>query len=302
VSTSSGSAVNTQNIQSTKNVFFVDSTNSEGSYSSIQTAIDSAPIGSTISIQAGTYNEIIKINKQINLIGEDKTSTIISTKSTHNGCAIEIRAEGVTISGFQISNTGSGLYATGIKINAPQTKITDCIFIDTPIGIAVWSSENTIQNCQFSRCTDEGIVLLGSFDVPCIKNVITSCEFSQNCDGIELQYASENSIINCKFFDNTHSGIDAIFSNNANTIDNCEIKNNAVHGIYLSRSNTNTIKECSISNNKNGDVIIAAGSLNNQILNSKDQESSETIHVLNIRGYLRLISSYLQATRLHFLN
>lgn len=299
--TISSEAVSIQNTETTPTAFIVDATNTAGAYTTIQEAIDDAPKGSTISVRAGTYNEIIQINKQITLIGEDKASTIIRTESTKNGYAVEVRASGVTISGFCIINAGPGLYTTGIKLNAPQTTILNCEFMDTPIGIAVWGSENTIKNCRFTRCTDEGIAILGSSVASCTKNMIANCEFTQNCDGIELQHASENVIMNCMLSDNTHSGIDVIFSNNENTIENCEIKNNAVHGIYLSRSCTNTIKDCTISNNKNGDVIVAAGSLNNQILNQESHELLKTLRYQNIRSYVRLISSYIQAARLRLL-
>ena len=299
--TISGKAVSIQNTETTPTTFIVDATNTAGPYTTIQEAIDDAPVGSTIIVRAGTYSEIIQINKQLTLIGEDKTSTIISAKSAYNGYAIEIRAQGVTVSGFCVTNTGSGLYTTGIKLNAPKTTITNCEFMDTPIGIAVWSSENTIKNCRFTRCTDEGIALLGSSAASCTKNVIANCEFTKNCDGIELQHASENIIMNCMFSDNTHSGIDAIFSNNENTIENCEIKNNAVHGIYLSRSSENMIKDCTISNNKNGDVIVAAGSSNNEIQNQQSHDVIKTLYQGKILSYARLISSYIQAARLRLL-
>ena len=296
-----GEAINIQNTEKASTTVIVDATNTAGPYTTIQEAIDAAPVGSTISVRAGTYSEIIQINKQLTLIGEDKTSTIISAKSTYNGYAIEIRAQGVTVSGFCITNTGPGLYTTGIKLNAPNTTITNCEFRDNPIGIAVWSSENTIKNCRFTRCTDEGIALLGSSISSCTKNVIANCEFTQNCDGMELQHASENTIMNCMFSDNTHSGIDAIFSNNENTIENCMIKNNAVHGIYLSQSCANTIKDCTISNNKNGDVIVAAGSSNNQIQNQQSHDIEKSLSQEKIRSYVRLIFSYIQATRLRLL-
>ncbi|UCD14533.1 MAG: hypothetical protein JSW60_03695, partial [Thermoplasmatales archaeon] len=41
-------------------------------YTSIQEAINVSSIGSTIYVKEGTYNEIITINKEINLIGEDR--------------------------------------------------------------------------------------------------------------------------------------------------------------------------------------------------------------------------------------
>ena len=49
----------------------------EASFSSIQQAINDAADGSTIEVPSGIYYEHISINKTINLVGEDVSSTII---------------------------------------------------------------------------------------------------------------------------------------------------------------------------------------------------------------------------------
>jgi pectin methylesterase-like acyl-CoA thioesterase len=49
-----------------------------GNYTKIQDAIDNASEGDTIFVHNGIYNENITIIKTINLIGEDKNTTIIN--------------------------------------------------------------------------------------------------------------------------------------------------------------------------------------------------------------------------------
>ncbi len=138
-----------------------------------------------------------------------------------------------------------------MKIIASQTTIEDCTVFDTPVGIAAWSSKNTISNCIFYGCEDEGIAFLGSSTSDCNNNLVTNCVFYDNCDGIELQYSSNNVISYCEFYDNTHAGIDAIgSSNNNNIISHCDLYDNDVFGIYLSRSSGNQITQCMISNNQ----------------------------------------------------
>lgn len=214
----------------------------------IQDAINSAQPNSTIQLPAGTYTEILTINKPLHLKGEGTTRTLLSPTSANNGYAIRISAEGVTLSGLDITNQGSGLYTTCVKISACNTTIQDCTFHDTPIGLAIWSSENTISGCEFRGCDDEGIVLLGASTSECNNNTIISCNFYKNCDGIELQYASNNLITSCTFTQNTHAGIDAIESNNDNnTISNCEFSNNQGFGLYLAGSSNNLITQCTFS-------------------------------------------------------
>jgi len=237
--------------------------NNKAAYNSIQEAVDDAPPDSTIYIKQGEYNEILTINKEIQLIGEDKDTTLINPTSKKNSYAVRITTNGAKLSGLSIQNKGEGIYTTGLKISVPQTTIENCDIFDTPVGIAIWSSDNTIINCRFWGCEDEGIAFLGSSTIECNNNIIESCKFFKNCDGIELQYSSNNQILNCEFYDNTHAGIDAIgSSNNNNKITNCKINNNKVFGIYLSRSSGNQIIKCSLTDNK----IMTTDSKDNTII------------------------------------
>ena len=244
--------------------------NGSGDYTSISQAINYATSGSTIIIKAGEYSEIIDIRKPINLVGEDKTYTIINPISEKNKYAICLGAPESSLSGLTIINGAPGLYSTGVKITVSNTEIDDCNFFNTPIGIAVWSSENNIKNCVFKGCEDEGIALLGSKYTECHNNEILNCTFYDNCDGVELQYSSGNTISNCEFYENTHTGIDAIAkSNNNNVISDCKIYNNRVHGIYLSGSSDNKIINCEITENQDGNIIMNEYSQDNQIINKK---------------------------------
>ncbi|UCD12997.1 MAG: hypothetical protein JSW60_05370, partial [Thermoplasmatales archaeon] len=67
----------TTGVRLTGNIFYVGD-NGSGNYSSIQDAIDNASGGDTINVFNGLYNENIILNKSINLVGENKDSTIIN--------------------------------------------------------------------------------------------------------------------------------------------------------------------------------------------------------------------------------
>lgn len=238
--------------------------NGEGDYITIQDAIDNAPDMATILVKAGTYAEIIEIKKSVTLIGED--SVLINPVSKKNSYSIRIGAPGTKLSKLSITNGAPGPCASGIYVCSSNTEIEDCSIYDTPIGVAVWTSSNVIKNCRFWGCRDEGVALLGSISSACNNNRITNCVFYNNCDGVELQYSSNNMIFGCEFYENTHTAIDAIAeSNNENTISSCKIYNNTCNGIYLSSSSNNLITGCYISNNKNGDVVEIGNSYNNEI-------------------------------------
>jgi parallel beta-helix repeat protein len=83
----------------------------------IQDAINSANSGDIISVDAGTYNESVVVNKSLNLFGAksnvdsrggawgSENITIINASEGNNG--ILITASNVTINGFKIINSGS---------------------------------------------------------------------------------------------------------------------------------------------------------------------------------------------------
>jgi len=245
------------------------SKNGDGDYTTIQEAVDNALEGSIVYVKKGSYSEIINIKKELILIGENKVNTVINPISEKNKYAIRLGAPGSIIRNFSITNGAPGLYTTCIRISASKTEIQNCNIYDTPVGIASWSSDGIINNCKFWGCEDEGIALIGNSLSNCNRNKITNCIFFENCDGIELQYSSNNTISHCEFYGNTHTGIDAITSsNNNNTISNCKIHDNEVHGIYLSASSDNKILDCSISENNDGNIIMDEYSHNNKIKTS----------------------------------
>lgn len=234
----------------------------------LQALIDSAEPGTSIQLPSGTIQEILSINKPLTIKGNTTEPTVLNTISAPNGYAIHITAEGVTLSNLEIINQATGLYTTGAKISADHTTIEHCTFHHTPIGIALWSSQNTISDCVFHNCSDEGIVLLGTPNNFCSNNTITTSLFTNNCDGIELQFATNNHITTCYFTSNTHAGIDAIESdNNHNTITHCTFTDNKAFGLYLARSTQNLISHCVFSN----DTLALTHSPENKVFHSQLQ-------------------------------
>ncbi len=294
ITTLNAAAVNTNSeiLQKQEYSIIVDK-EGNGDYTSIQQAITYAKSGSTIHVKKGEYKEIIEIKKSLSLVGEDKESTLINPISKKNKYAICLGALDISISGFTITNKAPGLYSQGIKITSDYTKISNCNVYDTAVGIAVWTNNNIIKNCVFRGCKDEGIALLGSKKNPCNYNTISNCVFYNNCDAIEMQYSSENTISECEIYENTHSGIDAIASNNnKNTFSNCKIYNNQVHGIYLSSSKNNKIVDCTLKDNTDGDIIMNKYSTDNQIMNTDENNKPEDIKKSYLTNFFEFLSKF----------
>jgi hypothetical protein len=71
----------------------------------IQAGIDNVSIGDTVYVYSGTYYENVVVDKTINLVGENRDSTVID--GTGFGDVVQLTAHEVSISEFTIQNSGN---------------------------------------------------------------------------------------------------------------------------------------------------------------------------------------------------
>ena len=90
----------------------------EGNYSRIQDAIDNASNGDTVFVfdDSSPYYENVNILRSIDLIGEDKNTTIIDGQNKTGFDTVLIARHNVTISGFTIQHCGTLAADGGIDI------------------------------------------------------------------------------------------------------------------------------------------------------------------------------------------
>ena len=132
-----------------------------GNYSTIQAAIDNASDGETIFVFQGTYHENVVIDKTLNLIGENRDTTIIIGKMDRY--VLTVNANKINMTGFTIQNSHN---------------------IWNYSGIGLLSSGNTISNN-----TVNGIDILGGDYNNIVGNTILN-----NWYGVFLKDASHNYI------------------------------------------------------------------------------------------------------------
>jgi parallel beta-helix repeat protein len=224
--------------QNDKKSYFV-SLDGTGNYTSIQKAIDSASNNDTIYVSNGTYFENIIISKPIEIIGEDKDTTIIYGNDSHD--VIYISADHVKINGFTITNSSRN--ADGIRIRASYNIITDC---------------NISSNKQYGLYLDANPATT--------NNIIKFNIFSNNNYGIYTQNAKSNNISSNTFTNNTLYALYLVTASDNNMIsDNKFIGNN--YSIRIKGSIKNTVIKNLIVNNNYG-VYFCCGAKNNIAYNN----------------------------------
>ena len=211
-----------------RNTLYVGGSGS-GNYTNIQDAIDDAENGDTIYVYNGTYSEGIIIDKTINLIGEERDTTIIDSTNINDVTVfIMYGANGVTVSGFTIKNDEIDTYA---------------------VSINMFSDYNIIENNIIKN--REGILMEKQEGLVSAGNIISNNNISTWIHGIDLDY-SDNNIIRENIITDCGDGAISLSNSVNNTIiDNILIDNN--QGIFLlSSSNYNNISDNFISNDDDG--------------------------------------------------
>jgi len=221
--------------------------NGTGNYTTIQSAIDDASDGDTVFVydDSSPYYESITIENSINLIGEDKNTTII--EGFENGRdGIGIYSDFVNVTGFTTRKFKWNI-ASGVHIYRKNyCNIVDNIFNDNSYGVRICESNynNISKNIIFSNY--EGILLENGCDY---NNIVENKIYKNSRVGIDLSGYLTNISYNI-IEDNGGMGIevlgdDNIFYGNI-------IKNHTYEGLNFWDSNRNLISNNYLLNNDYG--------------------------------------------------
>lgn len=217
-------------------------------YTSIQEAIDNANYEDVIVVDAGTYNEDVKVTQTVSLIGKDRYNTIINGSGGYH--VIDVCRSGSKVTNFTIQNNNkfsfSGVFVRDYGSNVSYNIIRNCsngVSLDTN-SINNYVVDNEIWNCttgvrayytyvnyiignNISFCSSEAVLAEGSWDVVIQRNTI-----SNSYRGIYLVYLSQRTIISDNNITNCRGGI-GLEPSYLNNITNNRIVSCEFSGIYL---------------------------------------------------------------------
>ena len=171
-----------------------------GNYTTIQDAIDNANDGDTVFVYNGTYYENVIVNKTINLVGQDRRTTIINANGKED--AVYISANSVNISCFTLANGGTTHEDAGIDIHSNYNTIkNNNISLNRDRGIGLWSSNgNIITGNLFTKNSAINIYLYHSSNNSITKNTVAGIN-SVYC--VYLDFSNDNKIYHNNFINNT---------------------------------------------------------------------------------------------------
>jgi predicted ribosomally synthesized peptide with SipW-like signal peptide len=148
----------------------------------IQAAINIATAGQTVCVPAGTYPEDVNVNKDITLAGAGQATTIINGVTGGQTGALQISANGATVSGFQINAAAGSVAALRILgahsgATVSFNKITAASggsAVDTVGG----QTNHTFNNNEFAGSGASQLVYING--LASVNVASTNVDFTQN--------------------------------------------------------------------------------------------------------------------------
>lgn len=215
-------------------------------YPFIQTAIDHANAGDTITVKKGTYQLTapVEISKPLSLIGEEPQTTIIDgnghnpSASAANLMTFQIGAPDVTISGFTITDCNFAIRVDNFaKQSIPSNcKIAGNIFTNNHQAIDIQRSENfEIKDNTISN--NEGGIYVSS-NGGASTGVISGNTVTQNGQGISIY--SQSVVVSDNRITNNREGLNLEWTGPYSIFDN-RILNNSLCGVIFGPGVSNTL-------------------------------------------------------------
>jgi len=197
-------------------------------FNSIQDGMNAVDENGTVYVFNGIYYENVIVNKTIDLIGENRNTTIIDGMNA--GDVILIRADWVNVNGFTINNGSTGIDLSSSKNN----NISINIIINCRNGVWIrYSRYNKIFNNEVILNSEEGIYLFNSNDniisdniigqnglngilihgfTGSTNNTVSGNDLFLNHIGIKITYPSCNNSI---YMNNFMNNYDTVYSYNS---------------------------------------------------------------------------------------
>jgi parallel beta-helix repeat protein len=191
-------------------------------FTSIQEALNNYNVvpGDTILVYRGVYNESVKINKGVTLIGEDRDATIINGDA-NSDFVISVEVSNVNVMNFTVMKPVATAGDNGIRLVSSSIEVSHNNIIGIYDGIILYSwGTNVISDNVILGSNDSGISLILS-----VGNRFTGNTISNSQKGIYLFSSSRSNKFTGNTISNNQQGVSISYSTSNTFYDNNFINN-----------------------------------------------------------------------------
>ncbi|MEV4131657.1 right-handed parallel beta-helix repeat-containing protein [Dactylosporangium sp. NPDC049742] len=252
-----------------------------GAYPTIQDALEIATDGAVISVEAGTYAEVVRLQRRkVSIVAAGKAGSVTLDATGLGGSAVACESAEVTLRGLvltaddypAVSVTGGRLaieacevgavFAAGLSItDGAHVEATDVKVTQGQYGMVIEDSDGIVDKCEVRNIADDGVIVrLGAS--PVIRNsTIEGCGFRgiyvyhaakptiERCDisatgdaGVSVAHQSAPTITETWIHD-TH-GVGIMFGRGCGgLVESCRVESTATPGIHVDEGASPTIRE-----------------------------------------------------------
>jgi nitrous oxidase accessory protein len=122
----------------------------EGHVSPLQARIDAATPGSTVEVPPGTYDGDLFIDRPVHVVGKGRPLL----RGSGAGSVVLIRADGVTVEGFDVDGRGGGDLgrdSSGIHVAAHDAVVRDCRIRNALFGVYFMEAHGSaVERCRIA--------------------------------------------------------------------------------------------------------------------------------------------------------
>lgn len=225
-----------------------------GDYTSLAEAIRAVRPGARILVRPGVYNDPVRIDKHVEIVGDGAAEDII-IRSADASC-VEMHAgqavlRGLTLRG-RAAHSGKAFFA--VDITGGELMLEACdISSDSLSCVAVRGAgvNPLIRRCRIHDGADSGAYFFDS-----AAGRIEECDIYRNANvGVAITGGASPSIKGCRIFEGENAGV-AVWQGGAGVIEDCEVFANALAGIGISEDADPTVRRCNIHDGKNSGVFV----------------------------------------------
>jgi parallel beta-helix repeat protein len=235
----------------------------------IQEVINNASDGDTILVYSGIYYENVVINKSVTLKGIGQP--VVDANSSDS--AITLTADGITLVGFNATNSGSSWRDVGIKVTSNNNTITGNNVGNNNEGIRLEGSSNNIINGNIF--VNDGLSVDNSYHNTVEGNTVNDKPLVYLEDALDytVEDAGQVILVNCNNI--TVENLDLSYTRFGITLwktEDSKVLNNTVsnnyYGISLGDSRNNTIGDNIVCNNRDKGILLYCSGNNHLYLNN----------------------------------